>query len=286
MKPSVASSLRGFSLLELMVSLGIFGVLMALALPGIRTWRTEVRLKEQAESVVAGLKLARGEAIRRNAAVRFQLVPNFTAACGATANSNHWTVGFGIPACDRVESMTFACDPAAANSPCNDPYAPAANSILLKTSIPVPAAENALTTAIAVPARTIPVTTVQTALTVTAQGAVPSNVLCFYGDGQLNRTTIADGRCSRSLNPVTTALMTARFDISDPGVGVCRHLATADDIAADRVLRCQRVEISGAGDVRQCDPWVIHDANAAPDFADPRQCTCQRGVATDQRACP
>lgn len=282
-----ASRRAGFTLLELLVTMAIFGILMAMAIPGIRAWRSDLKIKEQAESVASGLKIARGEALRRNAAVRFNLVANFTAACAPVTNGNHWVVGFGIPSCNRVESLTFACDPAGANASCNNPYAPVASSVLLQTSLPASAAPGGAPTDAPVTARVINAAdTVTTTMAVASPGAASDNVLCFFGSGQLGRVNIADGRCTRSQNPATTVRAVASFDVSDPAIGACRHLASATDIARDRVQRCIRVEVSAAGDVRTCDPWVIHDGNTAPDFADPRRCTCERGTATDQRACP
>ena len=61
----------GFSLIELCVGLVVVGILMGLAIPGMRTWLQNSQLRSTAESVQNGLQLARAEAVRRNAFVTY-----------------------------------------------------------------------------------------------------------------------------------------------------------------------------------------------------------------------
>lgn len=72
----------GFTLIELMVTIAILGLTLAMAAPSITTWIQNAQIRTAAENILSGLQLARTEAIRRNANIRFTL-----AATGAG-----WTV--------------------------------------------------------------------------------------------------------------------------------------------------------------------------------------------------
>lgn len=63
----------GMTLIELAIGLVIVGILMAAAMPGFRSWIQNTQVRTAAESVQNGLQLARAEAVRRNAPVRFDL---------------------------------------------------------------------------------------------------------------------------------------------------------------------------------------------------------------------
>jgi prepilin-type N-terminal cleavage/methylation domain-containing protein len=68
---------QGFTLIEMMVVLGIIGAMTALAVPGFSTYFADQRVKQAARSVADVLSLARTEAIRtgRNHVVYFQQDP-------------------------------------------------------------------------------------------------------------------------------------------------------------------------------------------------------------------
>mgnify|MGYP000645620457 CR=1 FL=1 len=75
----------GVSLIELMIGLAILGFLLALGMPAFNLWIQNTQNRTAAESISNGLQLARAEAVRRNALVRFDL----TDATGLVA----WNVG-------------------------------------------------------------------------------------------------------------------------------------------------------------------------------------------------
>jgi type IV fimbrial biogenesis protein FimT len=83
---------RGVTLIEIMVALGIFSFLLAMAAPTIGTWIQNSRIRTSAESIVAGLQRAKSEAVSRNARVRFQLTTSAANDCVLTTTATNWVV--------------------------------------------------------------------------------------------------------------------------------------------------------------------------------------------------
>ena len=65
---------RGVTLIELAVALTVLALLMFAVLPSVGVWVRNTQVRNTASSIYAGLQVARNEAIRRNAAIRFSLV--------------------------------------------------------------------------------------------------------------------------------------------------------------------------------------------------------------------
>ena len=64
---------RGFTLLELMITLAVLAVLLSMGLPSLTESMNNNRVLSQTHEMVAMLGFARNEAIRRNASVTIQL---------------------------------------------------------------------------------------------------------------------------------------------------------------------------------------------------------------------
>ncbi|MFO1412490.1 MAG: GspH/FimT family pseudopilin [Burkholderiales bacterium] len=65
----------GFTLIELMVALAIAVMLLVLAAPAYVRWLADAEVQSGAASVVAGIRGAQAEAVKRNAMVEFVIVP-------------------------------------------------------------------------------------------------------------------------------------------------------------------------------------------------------------------
>ena len=67
---------RGFSLIELMITVAILAILIVLVAPAIGDWLLNAQIRTAAESIQNGLQKARTEAVRRNAPAEFVLAAN------------------------------------------------------------------------------------------------------------------------------------------------------------------------------------------------------------------
>jgi len=101
---------RGFTLVELMITLAVLGMLIMIALPNMGTWLQNTQIRTSAEAMQAGLQLARAEALKRNTTVRFQLVNSLTSSCALTTSGRNWVVSLADPSglCNMDASDTVA----------------------------------------------------------------------------------------------------------------------------------------------------------------------------------
>jgi len=92
------------SLIELLIGLAIMGLLMMIGLPNMATWLQNSKIRTAGETMLAGLTLARTEAVRRNQIVRFQMVSDLTSGCVISTSGADWVVS--------LDDATGACDAA------------------------------------------------------------------------------------------------------------------------------------------------------------------------------
>lgn len=96
--------MRGMTLIELMVALAIGAILLSMAAPSFNDAILSMKLSSYSNNLVASTMLARGEAIKRNAAVSL-CVSSDGASCGA----GRWEQGW-IVMCNTVDHVF--CDAA------------------------------------------------------------------------------------------------------------------------------------------------------------------------------
>ena len=88
----------GFTIIEIMIGLGIAALLLALGLPAYKDFLANTKIRNAAESLQASLNVARSEAIKRNQQVQFLLFGdtnyNSTFVDSVTANSTgpNWLI--------------------------------------------------------------------------------------------------------------------------------------------------------------------------------------------------
>lgn len=82
---------HGFTLVELMITLAVFAVLLAIMVPSYSDMTLGSKLRSQANDLVAGAVLARSEAIKRNSVVRMCV-----SADGASCIAGGWEQGWVV----------------------------------------------------------------------------------------------------------------------------------------------------------------------------------------------
>lgn len=88
---------RGFTWVELLVTLAILGVLSALGAPGLRALLEQRAVSTQAGALADALRLTRAEAVKRRQRVTICNTPNPDAATPVCASaSTNWSTGWLI----------------------------------------------------------------------------------------------------------------------------------------------------------------------------------------------
>lgn len=90
-----AARARGFTLIEMLVTLALMAVLMMLAMPASTLWIANSKVRTTADALQTGLRLAQAESLRRDRQVAFFLTntsPTGTAGQVAVANGHFWSM--------------------------------------------------------------------------------------------------------------------------------------------------------------------------------------------------
>lgn len=97
---------RGFTLLEMMVTVAIVGILTSLALPSLQRFLTARGVVGQADELASSLRLARSSALRLNAPVTICASSTPNAAAPACSTSAAWKSGW-LVFVDRAANGTY-----------------------------------------------------------------------------------------------------------------------------------------------------------------------------------
>ena len=105
---------HGFTLVELMIGVVLLAIVLAIGGPSFATWLQNTQIRSMSEAMQNGIHLARAEAVRRNAQVRFQLVDSLTSSCALATSGPHWIVSMDSAVGDCASTnMADAAAPAA-----------------------------------------------------------------------------------------------------------------------------------------------------------------------------
>jgi type IV fimbrial biogenesis protein FimT len=93
MRPAHRAS--GFTLIEMVVAIGIFALLVALTVPTMQVWIANTKVRAVADALQNGVRLAQAESLRRSRQVVFALTTNPAPQNGgftAAANGTYWAI--------------------------------------------------------------------------------------------------------------------------------------------------------------------------------------------------
>lgn len=91
---------HGFTLIELVITVAVLGVLIAVAAPYFQDWIHNTQIRTAAESILDGLQNARSEAVKRNGYTQFILTdPAGTSPTSWQVVSINPPLGGANPAC-------------------------------------------------------------------------------------------------------------------------------------------------------------------------------------------
>jgi type IV fimbrial biogenesis protein FimT len=97
----------GFTMIEMVVTMTVFAILVALGVPSMTTWIRNNKVRTVTDSLQTGLRLAQAESLRRSRQVVFALTNSTTPTAiplPAVANGNSWAIW-------TVPSMTDGSEP-------------------------------------------------------------------------------------------------------------------------------------------------------------------------------
>ena len=83
----------GFTMVEILITIAVFGILVMLAMPSFGEWLQNQQLRAGAEASLNGLQVARAEAIRRNLNVQIVFGPGTGWTVQEVTSLNPFTLG-------------------------------------------------------------------------------------------------------------------------------------------------------------------------------------------------
>ena len=105
-------SVKGFTLIELMVALAVLAILVTTAVPSFRNSIVSSRLDSVASDVVNAISFARSESIKRNSTIQLCRVSSATATtcAGAAGEWQFWAILSGSTVLRRGVINTYGGD--------------------------------------------------------------------------------------------------------------------------------------------------------------------------------
>lgn len=113
------SAQQGFTMIELMVTVSILALLMAIAAPSFTPLIEAWRVRQATEQLRSTLNYARSEAIKRGGRVAIQKLPNNTNGCKTATSTDDWDCGW------------FVCEDTNGNGACS-----ASEPVLQREEVP------------------------------------------------------------------------------------------------------------------------------------------------------
>ena len=87
------TQVKGFTLVELMVTVAVAAILVGIAIPSFRNMIVDYRLSTLATNLTDAISFARSEAIKRNRTITFCQTSSATSnRCGGSGSWQHWLV--------------------------------------------------------------------------------------------------------------------------------------------------------------------------------------------------
>jgi len=102
---------RGFTAIELMVTVSIVALLMALAAPSFTPLIESWRVRQATEQLQSTLNYARSEAIKHGGRVAIQKIPNNTNGCTSATGNRDWDCGWIVCQDTNGDGTCGATDP-------------------------------------------------------------------------------------------------------------------------------------------------------------------------------
>ena len=101
----------GFTMIEMVVTMTIFAILVALGVPAMTTWIRNNKVRAVTDSLQTGLRLAQAESLRRSRQVVFSLTnsttPDTILPLPAVAGGTSWAIWTVPSMTDNTEPLTF-----------------------------------------------------------------------------------------------------------------------------------------------------------------------------------